>query len=332
MNQSLKSSIESARRILLSTHQLPDGDGLGAVTALFHALKRARKSVHVLNPDPVPARYLFLDPEQKFLRSGGDEPPTAPWKECDLWIIVDTNDPRRLGRLWNEWAIRARQIVFLDHHPDLLSREFAALPPHASIVSDTSASSIGELVYELIHHLGLMPIQKSVALGLYVSVMTDTNSFRSAKTTALAHQIAAECIELGVNPEAVTQAIYSSKELGHVQLLGELLAATRTTASGRVAWMELRLDHRRKYRAAADDTLSFLNLLLLLKDAEIVCLFRQEDGGQSTRVSMKSKGRLKVNTVAMELGGGGHDFAAGVELIAPFDTVVETVVRRLEGL
>jgi phosphoesterase RecJ-like protein len=162
-------------------------------------------------------------------------------------------------------------------------------------------------------------------------VMTDTNSFRYARTTPQAHHIAAEMIELGVNPEEVYQAIYSSKELSHLHLLGNMLQNTRVTLNGKIAWLEVGLDLRRKHQATADDTQSFLNQLLILKDAEVVCFFREEDDGQ-VRVSIKSKGRVVINRVAMELGGGGHDYAAGLALSAPLDKTVDAVIKRLETL
>ena len=314
--------------MLISTHQLPDGDGLGAESALFHYLKRARKACRVYNPDPLPKRYRFLDPKGQVLLGPGE---VELWDNCDLWIIVDTNDPRRLGRLWQEMSLRARKIVFLDHHPDIQGVHEINYPPHASVLSDITSSSIGEMLWRTFSELNLGKINKEVALGLYVSVMTDTNSFRYARTTPLAHQIAAEMIETGVNPEEVYQAIYSSKEVSHLQLLGSMLQSVKVSLGGKVAWLEMPLDLRKKHQASADDTQSFLNLLLLLKDAEVVCLFREEDDS-TIRASIKSKGRIVINKVAMELGGGGHDYAAGVALSAPMDKTVEAVVKRIESL
>ena len=176
-----------------------------------------------------------------------------------------------------------------------------------------------------------LTINRDVGLGLYVSVMTDTNSFRYARTTPTAHVIAGEMIELGVNPEDVYQAIFSSKEVSHLQLLGNMLQNVQVAAAGKIAWLEVRLEERKKAQASADDTQSFLSFLLLLKDAEVVCLFREEDDGQ-VRVSMKSKGRIVINRVAMELGGGGHEYAAGMAISSPLDKTVEAVVKRLEAL
>jgi phosphoesterase RecJ-like protein len=322
-----RSALARSKRVLISTHQLPDGDGLGAQIALFHYLKRGKKSVRIYNPDPLPPRYRFLDPEAQYI-SGPDDSPD--WKQFDLWVIVDTNDPRRLGPLWQELSLRAKQIVFLDHHPEIESEhQTLPLPPHASVVLDEVSSSIGEMLHHLFSELELTPLTRDMALGLYVSVMTDTNSFRYARTTPAAHHICAEMIRLGVNPEEVYQAIYSSKELSHLQLLGKMLSNTKTTARGKIAWLEMPLSLRREHRASADDTQSFLSLLLMLRDAEVVCLFREEDNG-TVRVSIKSKGRVVINRVAMEVGGGGHEFAAGAALTLPIEAAVKGIIRRLE--
>lgn len=323
--QNFKTLLTSAKRVLLSTHQLPDGDGLGAEAALYHYLKRSKKSCRVYNPDPLPPRYRFLDAKETYL-FGPKE--VEIWDTFDLWVIVDTNDPRRLGKLWSELSLRAKKIVFLDHHPEILGSAEVVYPPHASLLSDVTSSSIGEMLFHIFNELNLSKLNIDVATGLYVSVMTDTNSFRYARTTPLAHQIAGEMISLGVNPEEVYQAIYSSKVVSHLQLLGLMLQNVKVTGDGKIAWLEMPLELRQKHHASADDTQSFLNLLLLLKDAEVVCLFREEDNNH-IRISMKSKGRVVINRVAMELGGGGHEFAAGVAIDAPLDKTVKSVIGRI---
>lgn len=326
--QRFKQTLLDAKRVLISTHALPDGDGLGAESAIFHYLKRAKKACRVYNPDPLPKRYQFLDPKKNSLLGPGE---VEIWDHFDLWIIVDTNDPRRLGKLWPELSLRAKKIVFLDHHPEIAGSHAIQYPPHASVLCDVESSSIGEMLHHIFQELGIAKVNKDVALGLYVSVMTDTNSFRYARTTPHAHRIAGEMIEHGVNPEEVYQNIYSSKELSHLQLLGQLLQNTKVTSSGKIAWLEMGLALRKTHRASSDDTQSFLNLLLLLKDAEVVCLFREEDDNQ-IRVSMRSKGQIIINRVAMELGGGGHDYAAGLALSAPLDKTVDAVIGRLKTL
>src|SRR5687768_10377762 len=102
--------------VVITTHLMPDGDGLGAEIALFHYLKRLGKKVRILNPDVAPERYQFLDhtgiievyPDKGKLR----------FEKFDLAIVMDTNDPKRIGPLWEVFDKHATNILFFDHHPD----------------------------------------------------------------------------------------------------------------------------------------------------------------------------------------------------------------------
>jgi len=322
--------LKESKKIILSTHILPDGDGLGAEFAIYHFLKKQKKICHIYNPDPIPKRYQFLDPKKTMLH--GRNPSKDVWDSFDLWLIVDTNDPRRLDHLWSKFSLRAKTIAFLDHHSEMDPHQQKILyPPHAQVFIDSHSSSIGELLFQLFKHNKLKKMTPEIALGLYVSIMTDTNSFRYGRTTPLSHQIAARAIEVGVNPEEVYQNIYSSKEISHIHLLGHLLRNVKMNKNGKIAWMELDLNLRKKHMASADDTQSFLNLLLLLQETEVVCLFREEDNGK-VRVSIKSKGKIVINQVAIELGGGGHPYAAGLALSASLRTTVQNVIKRIESL
>src|SRR5688572_3600374 len=55
--QEFKGSLKEAQTVLISTHLLPDGDGLGAASALYHYLKKSKKKCLICNPDPLPKRY-----------------------------------------------------------------------------------------------------------------------------------------------------------------------------------------------------------------------------------------------------------------------------------
>src|SRR5262249_40222365 len=148
--------------------------------ALYHYLRKARKACRVYNPDPLPKRYQFLDQNNEILLGGlGGRGKVKSWNHLgdrlDLWIIVDTNDPRRLGKLW-ELSSQAKKIVFLDHHPEIIggnrverirrTRKTSGTngiegtrgikyPPHAMLISDPTLSSIGELLYRLFNKLNL---------------------------------------------------------------------------------------------------------------------------------------------------------------------------------
>lgn len=331
--------LAAAQSIVIATHMQPDGDGLGAEIALYFYLKRLGKNVRVVNPDAVPTRYEFID------RHGIIEvnSPALKWEPFDLAVVVDTNDPKRLGALWGVFEKNARDILVFDHHPHLEGddkpKELERLNVHT--VVDVKSSSIGELLYRLFHssHDLLDPnaaafhLTPEIALGLYVSIVTDTNSFRYSRTTALSHRIAADLIDYGLQPEEVYQNVYSSKAVDHLRLIGEVLSKVSEVplnGSGRtIAWVEIPRALRQKYGATSDDTQTIVNFLLLIKNAEILVLLREEDDGR-IKVSLKSKGILKVNDIAQEFGGGGHEFAAGFAATGTLTQVRDKLLERLK--
>lgn len=331
--------IAASHRIVLATHMLPDGDGLGAEIALFHYLHRLGKDVRIINPDAMPPRYRFLDHSLVFESPGHLK---SPMGDSDLVIVVDTGDYRRLGGLWEHFRKTAPTILFFDHHPQLPDEHHShGLPPGGGSpavynVLDERSSSIGELLYRMFHVAhdvldGGNPsfrLSPEIALGLYVSIITDTNSFRYARTTALSHRIAADLIDYGLQPEEIYQNIYSTKSADHLRLIGHVLTAVQESADGLVAWVEIPRELRQKHKASGDDTQTIINFLLLLKSPEVLLLLREEDDGR-IKASLKSKGLLVVNAIAAEFGGGGHDYAAGFTATGSIKDIRERLVTRV---
>ena len=218
--------LKGNQNFLLTTHPIADGDGVGAEIALFQCLKNMGKNVFIVNPDALPERYAFLDDNKNIkdyadLQNRSDIP-----EKIDVFIVVDTTDIRRLSHLFNDFSRRAKKTIFIDHHPQMKSEnrdheEFLYLV-------DERSSSIGEILYRLFHHM-VIHINEIMANALYVSIMTDTNSFRYERTTCLSHRIAADMIGKGVHPEEIYQNIYSSKHPSHIKLLGEVLCSLKTT-------------------------------------------------------------------------------------------------------
>ncbi len=330
--------LAQSETIVLSTHLMPDGDGLGAEIALYFYLKRLGKKVRIINPDPVPKRYEFLDPSEVIEIHASE---TLKLGSIDLFVILDTNDPKRLGKAWNALSKKAKEILFLDHHPGHSEQELTN--NNCKIVVDIHSSSIGELLYRLFHqaHDQLDPkapafyLSPEIALGLYVSIITDTNSFRYARTTALSHRIAAELIDFGLQPEEVYQNVYSTKTKDHLRLIGEVLSRVEEVPFGKtertIGWVEIPVSLRKKFFASSDDTQSIVNFLLLLEKTEFLILFREEDDHR-VKVSLKSKGNISILKVAQEFEGGGHEFAAGFTAKGSISEIRDKLLNRLQKL
>lgn len=58
--QQIAELIKSSQRILLATHQGPDGDAIGSLLAMVRVLKKLGKDVHAVTSDDVPGVFSFL--------------------------------------------------------------------------------------------------------------------------------------------------------------------------------------------------------------------------------------------------------------------------------
>ena len=72
---------------------------------------------------------------------------------------------------------------------------------------------------------------------------------------------------------------------------------------------------------------------LAIEGIEVAVFFREQADGRF-RVSLRSKGRINVASVAEHFGGGGHECASGCSLEGPLSVAVERILlqfRLLDG-
>jgi phosphoesterase RecJ-like protein len=291
--------------VVLTTHINADGDGIGSQTALAHRLQRFGTAPVIVNPTRLPEPYLFLlQGLEAFAisqRAGREALDSA-----DLVVV------QRLGD---------KPVVVVDHHP----------PTDRSLgdpaVRDPSASSTGELVYEMLD-LEAEPLSRQEADGLYVAIATDTGSFRFSNTSVRAHEIAARLLESGVQPEAMYPRLYGQLTARGLALLRTALENLEQDPDYRIAWVTIRQADVERHGARAADLDGVVEYPRRMKGIEVAFVLR-ELGPAQTKVSLRSTGRVDVNAVARELGGGGHVRAAGAVLSLPVGEAADATLEAL---
>ncbi|MBI4041242.1 MAG: bifunctional oligoribonuclease/PAP phosphatase NrnA [Deltaproteobacteria bacterium] len=315
----LKNLISSHQKFLLTTHLLPDGDGLGGEIALAAYIRSLGKKCTIMNVDPTPEKFSLVDVDHEIqIWDATQALPTV-----DVVLALDVNELERLGAISEAIAKLKVPVIFIDHH--LSQNELKSLH-----IIDEEISSMGELIYRFLEYTGV-EINFKMALALYVSIFTDTNVFRHRKITALSHQICASLVEVGVKPHEVFRQVHQTKSLNDMHLLGEVLSQVKTTFDGKIAWVEVSQALQRTYRACAEDTQAFVDYLLILKDVEVGLMFREEKD-QRIKISFRSKGSIHIYPLVKKLGGGGHQFEAGVLKKGPMAQVVHEVLLQVQKL
>jgi phosphoesterase RecJ-like protein len=208
---------------------------------------------------------------------------------------------------------------------------------------DLTAAACGEMVFDLIATLGV-PLSVEMATHIYLTILTDTGGFHYSHISPRTFEICRRCVEAGLDPTAVSRAIYDNNNLGRVRIWGAVLNAMQLSADGRVAtlWMDRALAAR--CGATYDDTEGLINFPLTVKEIAAVVFFKESGPGDPSteasakadwRISMRSKGDVNVNAIAREYGGGGHTNASGcgatgelAELVPIFEQKLVDAVRR----
>lgn len=304
------------RRVCLTTHLNPDGDGLGSEVALAHLLRARGMTVSICNPSPTPDRFAFLFTDLP----GVDRTPKAvvELRRADLIIVLDISDLSRLGGLAETVAARGVPVCCIDHHvgPGKL--------PDGPRWIDSGAAATGELIYRLAEALSWQ-VTAPVARALYVALMTDTGSFRFANTTPETLRTAAALLEHGANPEEVYRDVYASGPVGRPRLLAEVLQTLAYDPEVGLTWLTVPTGALERHGVEADDLDGAVEHARAIAGVRIALLFREISAGR-VKVSFRSVGSVDVAALARTFGGGGHTKAAGAAIDGTLADVEATVV------
>jgi phosphoesterase RecJ-like protein len=312
-------AIDEHDRFLVTTHVNSDGDGLGAELGLWGYLKSLGKDVRIVNPDALSERYAFLNRDGQYETFD----PVAHrdvLADREVVFFLDFSRWERLGALGD--AIRAEDAltVCIDHHP-------VDRGPGDLNGIDVTAAATGQLVYELIRYRGGVP-DRRMATGLYVSILTDTGSFRFSNSDPRAHRVAAELLDSGLDPAILYENVYGNWELGRLRLLAAALTSLRAEDDGRILLLSVPYRLLVECGLPMSDTDGFVDVARSTRGAECVALFVEREDG-SYKVSFRSRGTVNVNHVAGEFGGGGHRNASGATLDGPLEAAQAAVLAAL---
>ncbi len=325
--------IDGAKRVVISTHENSDGDGLGSEVALVAALKQLGKDVHLVNPTVIPKNYQFLP----FMNTVAvfdeqNESHIQRLHDADLFILLDTNNIGRTRAIKNH-VLELRdagtlKIVCIDHHLD--PQDFADV-----MVCISASAATGELAYELVREMERYfekpLLNKTVATGLYTAVMTDTASFKLPKTSPRIHRLTAELLEAGVAPMEIYDSVYNTLTPGALKLIGLAIGNIQILEENAIAYLSVTQAMLQETGVGLSDTERLLEYLMGMSKTMIAMMFIELPDGK-TKISFRSRADYAVNEIAKRYGGGGHRNAAGCTAPMPLNETISRVVKEASEL
>ncbi|MBC8214058.1 MAG: bifunctional oligoribonuclease/PAP phosphatase NrnA [Candidatus Marinimicrobia bacterium] len=293
--------ILKADTILLSTHIHSDGDGIGSELAFYQYLVDLGKECRIINPSEIPNKLKFLDSCNKVETFNSVH---VNWlNNVDLSIIFDIGDYKRLKEISN--YLHNSKTVSIDHHPSKSCNFFDYK------IIDSNSPATGFMLWEYFYyHLNMKELSKNISDALYTALATDTGFFRYSNTTAKSHTVAAHLIGCGTNPYEIYSQVHEQRNHSQVKLLAKVIQNLEFSDDGKFSWFTITQNMLNECDAILEDVDGFTNFSRSINGVEIAVMFVEVDK-HTTRINFRSKGQYSINDIAIRLGGGGHQFAAG---------------------
>jgi bifunctional oligoribonuclease and PAP phosphatase NrnA len=297
--QEVLDELRAADKLFLTTHENPDGDALGSLRAMQLMLEALGKdSVMFMARDefPLPREYRHM-PFDDVLA----EPPADMGERLVVFLDCGNMDRMPVDFIKESGC----RIINIDHHHDNTCFGDVNLV-------DGDASCTAELVYGLARELGV-EITQPLAEALYIGLVTDTGKFMFENTTPAAHQMAAELIDAGVQPQVVHQRLYEGLPFSRIQLLARALSSVQRFDGGALALTHLTRDDYAHSEADESDSEGIVDHMRQVEGTLVAALVRELMSNDGRRkVSLRATDeRVDVSQIARGFGGGGHRQAAG---------------------
>ena len=276
--QHLYPLLEKEKKIVITTHQKPDGDAMGSALALYHFLRFLNHDVVVISPTNW-ARFLNWMPGCKEVLDY--ELQTQQCRElinkAEIIFCLDFNSMHRTKKM--EMPLMEAKCVkaLIDHHEQPVEEHF----------------------------------DLRMAACIYTGIMTDTGSFRFSITTAATHRAVAHLKDMGLDHSIIHENIYDNFLENRLRFIGNaLLNHLDVLYEYNTALMAISKKDILRFNIQTGDTEGLVNYLLTIEGIKLGALLI--DRVEERKWSFRSKGDFDVNEFARaHFEGGGHKNAAG---------------------
>ena len=315
--------INKSERILITTHNKPDGDAIGSLLAMYEVLRAMDKQVKPLILSELPQWYDFLA-EDKIPVLGQDikieQLISGQFGQFDLILIVDTNSSNQLPVFDKYLKEISTPILVIDHHR--ISNGLGALE-----IIDSEAAAAGLVIFEFMKYAG-WKITLRIAEALFVAISTDTGWFQFNNTDSKVFAACSQLIDLGVKPSELYNKIYENFSKERFLLKIAMLNNFELHLDNRFSTMHLTKEDFDKTGGSYADTENLINESRVIKTVKAMALFIELGDGR-IRCSLRSKGSLDVGKIAEKFGGGGHKMAAGTFVPGPIENAKQLICAEI---
>ncbi len=311
----MKTVSEAARwlldrdHFLILTHRRPDGDAVGSAVALCLGLRQLGKDAWIWENPQFTARYADRLTGLTRRDFAGDA----------VLVAVDLASEGLLPLGGEDFA--GKTSLCLDHHPS--NTGYAA-----ETLVQAECGGCGELIWDVLEEMGVQ-IDRAMAEAIYIAISTDTGCFRFANTTARTLHTAAKAVEHGAQIAPINRLWFEIKSRGRLLLEARIMETMEFYAEGRVAIACLPQSLVEELHVSEDDLDSISGFPRTVEGVDVGIMIRDSEP-RKAKLSVRTAPGYNASHYCAQLGGGGHQAAAGCAIEGTLEDGKKAILQVLQ--
>lgn len=312
----IKEEIIRAKKIVILTHESPDGDAIGSSMAVFLALKNWGKDVDVIIPE-MPKTFNFLPGIDEVKKDSDIE-------KYDLAIALDCADIKRLNG-FSKFFENARKTIVIDHHSgNTMFGQYNYVNPVAP-----ACAQILSIIFD---YFGV-EITNEIGTCLIAGIITDTGGFKYSNVTSDTFDFAARLLDNGVNISEIYERVMQTVTLSRFNLTKIAIDRLELLEDGKIAFTYITMEDEKSVNAEIGDHEGIVEQGRSIEGVLVSVFLREAEQGFRVSLRANNSSNINVADICMIFGGGGHIRAAGCLL--PYsleiskDKIIEEIKRSM---
>jgi len=273
-----QSKVVAAGFALPDNHRfLPKSDAieheLTALKKFVVSLDVSRTTVDDIQYDIKDKRLnIYVTPKNGYFETRDVSTSSSDY-QFDLIIALDSRDLASLGKIFEDNAefFHHTPLINIDHHP--ANEQFGEI----NLVHVT-ATSISEIIFELLEHLDGNLLDEYIATHLLTGIISKTKSFKTHTVTPRSLAIASHLITSGARREDIVKNLYQTKTIQSLKLWGRALSQLQADVDKKIVWSLLRLNDFAEASTTPDDLEQVIDELIVnTPDAQNVYIVYEQN-------------------------------------------------------
>lgn len=302
--------IKDAEKIVILTHESPDGDAIGSSLAFKLMLEELGKNADVIIPE-YPRLFNFLPGSEQVKKE-------SDFKKYDLAISVDCTGVKRLAG--KEYFENAKRTIVIDHHGS--NSMFGDL----NYVNPVSPACC-EILAGMFEYFQI-DITKKIGTCIMTGIITDTGGFRHSGINPETFEFTAELIRKGVNIPDIYKRTLRTVTKANFLLTKRVMDRMEILEDGKVTFTYITLQDEEEVGAEPGDHEGLVEIGRDIEGVEVSIFIRQREESLY-KISLRSGNIVNVSDVCLMFGGGGHPRAAGANVQGNVEQVKEKVLKEV---